>query len=217
MIAADPDVGDTLSYFTVAPTGMTIDPATHLINWTPGAAGPVGDHAVTVIVQDSDGLAAIQDFTVTVAVPAVVPNVIGQTTANALVQIQAVNLLPGTIDQVFDAIAPKPNVTLQAPLPETVVANGSKSKPGCVQGPGPLDTDDDGDGVSENQGDCNDADSTIFPERWIAQGDGIDQNCDGVDGAFGNAQIFIAPNMPLLLVGQSINLLQTAVMANQKQ
>ena len=215
VIAADPDVGDTLSYFlTVAPTGMTIDPATHLINWTPGAAD-LGDHAVTVIVQDSDGLAAIQDFTVTVAVPAVVPNVIGQTTANALVQIQAVNLLPGTIDQVFDAIAPAGNVIAQAPVAGTVVANGSKVNLVASKGPGPLDTDDDGDGVSENQGDCNDADSTIFPGAVDAQGDGIDQNCDGVDGLFGNAQIFIAPNMPLLLVGQSINLTATAVMANQ--
>lgn len=41
--------------------------------------------------------------------------------------------------------------------------------------------DADGDGVTLDGGDCDDADSTVFPgapERW---GDGVDQDCDGAD------------------------------------
>ena len=58
--------GDTLTYSLVAPApfGMTINPATGVISWTPTAQ--VGDNPVTV--QASDGsLAASQSFTVKVA------------------------------------------------------------------------------------------------------------------------------------------------------
>ena len=42
----------------------------------------------------------------------------------------------------------------------------------------PLDTDDDGDGFSENEGDCNDSNSGIFPGTDETC-DFIDNNCDG--------------------------------------
>jgi putative metal-binding protein len=42
-------------------------------------------------------------------------------------------------------------------------------------------TDDDGDGVSEFNGDLNDADASIYPGAVEICGDGIDQNCDGFD------------------------------------
>lgn len=48
----------------------------------------------------------------------------------------------------------------------------------------PLDTnavDDDGDGFSENDGDCNDQDDTIYPGASEICGDGIDQDCSGAD------------------------------------
>jgi Putative Ig domain/Domain of unknown function (DUF5666) len=58
--------GDTLTYSLVepAPFGMTIDPATGVISWTPAAQ--VGDNPVTVQVSDGS-LVASQTFTVKVA------------------------------------------------------------------------------------------------------------------------------------------------------
>ena len=41
-------------------------------------------------------------------------------------------------------------------------------------GEDPLESDSDGDGFSENQGDCNDANADIYPDAPESQQDGID-------------------------------------------
>ncbi|MFZ2806682.1 MAG: putative metal-binding motif-containing protein [Desulfosalsimonadaceae bacterium] len=45
----------------------------------------------------------------------------------------------------------------------------------------PEDVDDDGDGYTENQGDLNDSDNSIYPNAEEICGDGIDQDCNGSD------------------------------------
>ena len=45
------------------------------------------------------------------------------------------------------------------------------------EAPDPLDVDNDGDGLSEREGDCDDGDDSIFPGAWDGC-DGIDQDCD---------------------------------------
>ena len=42
-----------------------------------------------------------------------------------------------------------------------------------------LNIDHDGDGYTENQGDCNDADASVHPSALEVEDDGIDNNCDG--------------------------------------
>ena len=44
-----------------------------------------------------------------------------------------------------------------------------------------LDVDDDGDGWTEIQGDCKDSATAIYPGAVETCGDGIDQDCNGVD------------------------------------
>jgi hypothetical protein len=45
----------------------------------------------------------------------------------------------------------------------------------------PNDVDNDGDGYTENQWDCNDADPNIYPGAAETCGDGVDQDCDNID------------------------------------
>ena len=53
----------------------------------------------------------------------------------------------------------------------------------------PNNTDDDGDGFTENQGDCDDTDPTIHPNATEVCGDGIDQDCNGEDAISQTQQI----------------------------
>ena len=46
---------------------------------------------------------------------------------------------------------------------------------------GAPDTDDDGDGVNEYQGDCDDDDASVYPGAPDTCADTIDQDCDGAD------------------------------------
>jgi len=67
VIANDPDIGDVLTYsLAVAPSGMSIDAATGVIQWVPQNVH-VGQQSVIVQVSDTEGLMASQLFSVTVA------------------------------------------------------------------------------------------------------------------------------------------------------
>jgi hypothetical protein len=64
--ATDPDVGDELFFSLVdLPDGMTIDKTSGLIQWTP-TSDDLGQHLVTVRVEDPGGLSDTQSFTITV-------------------------------------------------------------------------------------------------------------------------------------------------------
>ena len=49
----------------------------------------------------------------------------------------------------------------------------------------PVGTDEDGDGVTVEAGDCDDGDASIYPGAPEVWDDGIDQDCDGVADAEG--------------------------------
>ncbi|MEO8551051.1 MAG: putative metal-binding motif-containing protein [Kofleriaceae bacterium] len=57
---------------------------------------------------------------------------------------------------------------------------------------GPQTADRDGDGSPASL-DCDDNDPTRYPGAADPDGDGIDQNCDGVDGSKATNQIAVPP------------------------
>ena len=64
-IASDPN-GQTLTYsLASAPSGLTINPATGLVTWTP-TAGDIAEHSVTVVADDGEGGVTSQSFTLSV-------------------------------------------------------------------------------------------------------------------------------------------------------
>jgi hypothetical protein len=68
--ATDPDAGDVLTFsLPAAPQGMTIDPTTGVVTWTP-AADQGGVQSATVRVTDAGGLFATQTYAIQVSSPA---------------------------------------------------------------------------------------------------------------------------------------------------
>jgi hypothetical protein len=91
--ATDPDAGDTLTFsLTVAPFGMTIDPTTGVIHWTPEQV-QAGAQAVTVQVRDEGGLFSRQSF---------------------MVQVVEANRAPTAVDDSYEA---EIGQTLTVPAP----------------------------------------------------------------------------------------------------
>ena len=90
---SDPDA-DPLTYsLDTAPAGMTIDPLSGVIQWTPSPS-QVGDQSVTVRVTDGGGLFANQPYTIAVAIP--------------------VNHAPTAVDDSYEGIAGR-TLTIAAP------------------------------------------------------------------------------------------------------
>lgn len=137
--ATDPDPGDVLGYsLTTAPTGMTIDPATGLIGWTPATA-QIGVHTVAVQVKDPGGFTVTQTYTLTVvAANVAVPNVAGLTQAAAQSALVAANLQVGNVSTAFDNNVPSGQVISQQPLAGASVPTGSTVDLVVSQGPAPV-------------------------------------------------------------------------------
>ncbi|MGH8547581.1 MAG: putative Ig domain-containing protein [Methylococcales bacterium] len=137
--ATDPDPGDVLGYsLTTAPTGMTIAPASGLINWTPTSA-QIGVHTVAVQVKDQGGATVTQTYTLTVvAANVTVPNVAGLTQAAAQTALVAANLQAGNVSTAFDNSVPSGQVISQQPLAGASVPKGSSVNLVVSQGPAPV-------------------------------------------------------------------------------
>lgn len=182
----DPDNGPLALSFTWT---LTVPADSSAVLSDAGAIAPTfvvdvpGDYTATLTVNDGADDSAPDAVTITGTIiePITVPDVVGLAEATAVASLLAAGIAPGAITDYESLTVPVGIVALQNPLAGALVEPGSAVDLQVSVGPGPNDTDDDGDGFSENQGDCNDADASINPGAIDIPGDGIDQDCDGVD------------------------------------
>ncbi len=203
--ALDPDAQPLTFSLPVAPAAMTIDAGTGLLEWVPQASD-LGEHPVVVKVEDTDGLFSFQSFDLTVGQPVIVPNVVGETQSSAVTLLAAVDLNLGSVQFQNHPTITVGNIISQDPTQGQEADFQGRVNIVVSSGPGVLDTDDDGDGFTENQGDCSDTDDSIFPGANDIPGDGIDQDCDGSDATVPPAQILISPVSATVLTGELVDL-----------
>ncbi len=203
--ASDTDFDPLTFSLPEGPGGMSIDPPTGLIRWTP-ADSDAGDRFVTVSVTDPGGQFTSQRFSLSASGGVIVPDVVGQTRTSAESEIVAANLRVGNVRFSDHPSIPAGSVASQTP-PSGSIARFQGSVDLLVStGAGPADIDDDGDGFTENLGDCSDTDPSIFPGATDIAGDGIDQDCDGNDAAIPPAEILVTPAISTVLTGQTVAL-----------
>ena len=200
--AFDADPGDELTFSIDSAPGMLIDPSTGLIRWQP-TADQVGQHFVTVRVQDRQGFMALQPFSVEVRNPVVVPNVVGLPQAEADAAIIAASLVVDAVATSNHPTVPAGSVFSQSPSAGAAAEPASGVNLIVSLGPLPSDIDDDLDTFSENHGDCNDSNINIHPGAVDSANNGLDEDCDGTDGSLPLDQIVVSPRVPILLVGNS--------------
>ena len=202
--AADPD--ETTSarlafYLDVAPQGMIISSGTDLIQWTPSSS-QIGDHPVTVRVEDVGGLTDIQTFTITVRnnrPPMIIFSPL-ITATEGILYTCLVNVLDEEDGLVFslndspDGMAIDSASGLITWTPDSdqvgshdVVIQVTDAKGLTASHAYTLTVlatemvDRDGDSYSQNEGDCDDSNAEIHPGAFDVAGNGVDENCDGSD------------------------------------
>lgn len=208
-IVYDPDLGDVVSFQLMqAPGGMTINSATGAIQWLPDA---LGSYPVTILATDTIGFAVQQSWDLVVGEQVTVPDVVGLEEGNAENDISGAGLAVGGKISMHHPTSAAGTVYEQEPAAGSIAEFGATVRLYLSLGPGPLFTDDDGDGFSENDGDCDDEDRDSYPGAPDADGDGVDQDCDGLDGSKTIAAIEVSPASKHVLTDERVNLTATAI------
>jgi len=115
-----------------------------------------------------------------------VPNLVGAQQSNAQIDITASGFSVGSVNTQSSNSVPLGIVLIQNPIAGSIASVGSRISIVVSSGPPPGDVDRDGDGFTPNQGDCNDDDRAIHPGAFDIPGDGVDQDCNGVDAVPGD-------------------------------
>ena len=134
-----------------------------------------------VKVTDSHGLFALQSYTAQVGTPVTVPIVIGASQAGASSAIVGAGLVVGSVSTQTHPIAPEGTVFSQSPAGATLAAPGSAVNIIVSLGRAVGDFDNDHDGLTANQGDCDDGNASVHPGATDIPGNGIDEDCSGAD------------------------------------
>ncbi len=138
--ASDPDPGDILTFsLSASPAGMTIDPVSGVIAWTP-ASDQRGTHDVVVLVRDVHGLTALQPYSVEVGDPATVPDVVGQPRSTAATALAAAALTVGAVSTRHSPTVAADAVISQTPAAGTRVAPAARVSLVVSLGPAPAGT-----------------------------------------------------------------------------
>ena len=121
----------------------------------------------------------------------VVPNVVGLTQASAQQDVQAAGYASAASGQSSATIVAG-IVVGQNPAGGTAAETTTLVSLVVSLGPPPGELDLDLDGFTGNEGDCNDTNPAINPSVVDIPGDGIDQNCNGVDSIAGDSTFPVA-------------------------
>ncbi|MEM1411250.1 MAG: RHS repeat-associated core domain-containing protein [Pseudomonadota bacterium] len=208
----DPDIGDVVALsLTQAPPGMTLDAGTGQLRWQPDATG---EYPVSILATDSMGFAEAQSFTLTVGEPLEVPNLVGLPEDDAETALSDVNLVLGRTQDATHPTIPAGAVSAQTPIAGSVIEFGGAVDLVISLGPAPEDIDDDTDGFTENEGDCDDGNQDVFPGAADSEGDGVDQDCDGIDGNLVLTELLVLPGESTVLTGDRVDLTAIGLFEN---
>ncbi len=121
-----------------------------------------------------------------------VPDVVGLQQSAAADDLVASGFALGAVSGQFNRAVTAGIVLSQSPHGGVIADAGSAVTLVVSFGIPPADRDDDHDGFTGSQGDCNDANAAIHPLASDAPGDGIDQNCNGRDSIGGDTTAPVA-------------------------
>ncbi len=220
-VAVDPDPGDTVTYSLLAAIGdnasscsISASGAFHC-NPIPQSFGYV-DLRFVILARDDQGGTASQIVRLLPSTgKTIVPDIVGLQQADAENAITAATLQVGTII-AYESPYPAGQVLSQSPPAGRDALNNSQVRFAISLGPplDPRDVDDDGDGYSENQGDCDDGVPGRNPGAADSVGNAVDENCDGIDGVLAIDSIVVEPAAPVILTGEQRAFTATAILSD---
>ncbi len=220
-VAVDPDPGDAITYALLAATGEGVNHCTlsaaGLLSCTllpPPTANPLV--SFTILASDGHGGTASQTVIVSASTGlGTVPKVVGLQQSAAQTAITSAQFTVGSITS-YESPFPAGQVLSQTPPGGHQAVLHSAVSLSVSLGPplDPRDVDADHDGYTPNQGDCDDADPARNPGAADTVGDGIDQNCDGIDGVLPIASIVVEPANPRILTGDHQTFTATAILTD---